>query len=208
MFIHASWWVIDPLPIAPAPFGTTAYWRWWSALTLANPDYPPGAFFKGTKAEAKAERQGKKAAIVEKEDRNKTAARKRDGWMCRFPRCGCHQVRTHPECAHVDGDKWMGGDHGTKSHHSQLMCLCPNRHKDSRISLHFKTLRIEFLTAKKANGPVRWYLDTTALTKAATQRISGDEKWAVLATETEPRVLAPLSAKQGGWLEKISELKA
>lgn len=167
-----------------------------------------GTMFKSTKAEAKAERQEKKAAIVEREDRNKTAARKRDGWMCRFPRCGCHALRTHPEVAHVDGDKGIGGDHGTKSHHSQLMCLCPNRHKDSRISLHFKTLRIEFLTKKKANGPVCWWLDVTALTKAATQRRSGDEKWAVLAAETAPRILGPVSAKQGGWLEQIAELSA
>jgi hypothetical protein len=31
-----DFWVIDPLPVPPAPFGSTAYWRWLSALTLAE----------------------------------------------------------------------------------------------------------------------------------------------------------------------------
>jgi hypothetical protein len=29
-------WRIDPLPVPPAPFGTTEYWRWWSAIVLAH----------------------------------------------------------------------------------------------------------------------------------------------------------------------------
>lgn len=162
--------------------------------------------FKGTKAEARAGRESSKRTTRDTEDRNKTAARRRDGWMCRFPRCGCHAKRLHPEACHVDGEKGMGGDHGTKSHVSQLLCLCGNRHRESRISLHFKTLRIEFLTEKKANGPVRWWLDVTALTKPASQRVSGDERWAVLATESAPRILEPLSHEQGAWLEQIAEL--
>lgn len=36
MWVHVSLWPVDPLPMPPAPFGTTAYWRWWSAQTLAN----------------------------------------------------------------------------------------------------------------------------------------------------------------------------
>lgn len=37
MVIHASlWFACDPLPMPPAPHGTMAYWRWWSALTLAG----------------------------------------------------------------------------------------------------------------------------------------------------------------------------
>lgn len=37
MWIHHSLWIdCDPLPVPPAPFGTTAFWRWQSALTLAR----------------------------------------------------------------------------------------------------------------------------------------------------------------------------
>ena len=35
MWIHADLWRVDPLPVPPAPYGTTQYWRWLSALTLA-----------------------------------------------------------------------------------------------------------------------------------------------------------------------------
>lgn len=152
--------------------------------------------------------QAGKKEIREKEDRQKTLARKRDGWTCRFPRCICHSLRLHPEAAHVDGDKGIGGDHGVRSHHSQLLLLCAARHKESRISLHAQTLRIEFLTSKKANGPVRWWLDYTALSKSASQRVTGDAKWVVLAVESQPRVLDPLTERQGEWLDRIRELHA
>lgn len=163
--------------------------------------------FKPSKFEARMGREAIKKEIRDKEDRNKTLARKRDGWMCRFPRCVCHSLRLHPEAAHVDGDKGMGGDHGERSHYSQLLCLCPPRHKESRISLHQQTLRIEFLTSKKANGPIRWWLDYTALTKSNAERRSGDAKWVVLAEESQPRILEPLTARQGDWLDRIRELQ-
>ena len=36
MWIHSILWERDPLPVPPAPFGTMAFWRWWSALVLAE----------------------------------------------------------------------------------------------------------------------------------------------------------------------------
>lgn len=30
-----DFWLIDPLPVPPAPAGTAEYWRWLSAATLA-----------------------------------------------------------------------------------------------------------------------------------------------------------------------------
>ena len=36
MWMHASLWDIDPLPVSLAPYGSMAWWRWWSALTLAQ----------------------------------------------------------------------------------------------------------------------------------------------------------------------------
>lgn len=163
--------------------------------------------FKPTKAEARAERDDQKQSVKDKEDRHKSAARKRDGWMCRFPRCGCHRRRLHPEVAHSTS-KGMGGDHGTLSHVYQMICLCKDRHQDSRISLHKGTLRMEFLTTKGTNGPVRWWVDVTAIDTSAARRRSGDEHWVAVASESDVRVLEPLTPEQGALLERIAELAA
>ncbi len=163
-----------------------------------------GPMWKGTKEDARAERDRGKQAIVEKEGRNKSAARKRDGWACRFPRCICHQKRLHPEVAHVDGDKGIGGDHGERSHVTQLMCLCTLRHQDSRISLHKGTLRIEFLDTLKASGPVRWWANVAVLDNPLATLEQAD--WQCIGYERERGVLAPLTHEQGEWLERIREL--
>jgi hypothetical protein len=166
-----------------------------------------GSQFKGTKAEARAEKEEKKQGIADKEDRNKTAARRRDGWMCRFPRCVCHVKRLHPEVAHTHS-KGAGGDHGTRSHHSLLICLCPLRHRESRVSFHYETMKAEPLTEKGMDGPVRWLVDITAITVPQSCRQAGDEDWQVVATESRVRVLEPLTKQQAGWLEAIAGLTA
>lgn len=159
---------------------------------------------KRTKEEARAEDRSVKQGVIVKESRNKSAARKRDGWACRFPRCACLLLRLHPEVAHVDGDKGIGGDHGERSHVTQLMCLCKLRHQhgESRISLHRKTLRIEFLSPAKASGPVRWWVNVAVLDYPLTSV----EDWRVVAQERECRVLEPLTHEQGQWLERIADL--
>lgn len=178
-----------------------------------NRDYPPGAFMKGqpnsgcasTKAAARSEKAADKKSIRDYEDRNKTAARKRDGTVCRFPRCRCHVLRLHPEVAHCDGSKGIGGDHGTKSHVSQLICLCKLRHQDSLISLHYQNLRIVFLTEKKANGPVAWLVNVTAIDFPLSNKPA---QWVEVAREREPRILETLTHEQGALLERIAEMSA
>lgn len=166
-------------------------------------EWPKGeAHFKGAKEEAQAERRKDKKAVVEKEARNKSMARRRDSWACRFPRCSCHQLRLHPEVAHVDGSKGMSGGDGDRSAIKQLMCLCKPRHQDSRISVHKGTLRIEFLSADKANGPVRWWVDVAKLDDPLTPTVD----WQCVAEESQVRVLKPLTADQGAMLERIKEL--
>lgn len=162
-----------------------------------------GSMFKGTKAEARADRQASKDEIKDKEDRNKSAARKRDGWMCRFPRCGCHQKRLHPEAAHVES-KRMGGDHGNRSHRSNLICLCRGRHRESVISLHAGTLRCEPLTVKGTDAKVRWWVNAAVLG----DRFAKEPRWVVVATETRPTFIEPLTKEQGAILEQIAELNA
>jgi hypothetical protein len=179
-----------------------------------NPAYPPGAFFKGqpdsgcaaTREEARSEKSAAKALVVAKESRNKSAARKRDGWVCRFPRCSCHLKRLHPEVGHCDGDKGMGSDHGNRSRRNQLICLCIPRHQTSWISLHKKNLRIVFLTPEKADGPVAWLVNVTAIDRPLAPM--ADAKWIEVARELSPCILSPLTHEQGALLERIAEMTA
>lgn len=169
-------------------------------------EWEPGtAHFKPSRMEARIEREADKARVRDGEDRNKAAARRRDGWMCRFPRCVCHrpQLRLHPEVAHVVS-KGMGGDHGTRSAVAGLICLCPPRHRESRISLHRGTLKVEALTDRGMNGPVCWLANVAVLDEP----FSSKEQWVVVARESQPRVLEPLTKEQGALLERIAELAA
>lgn len=183
-------------------------------------EYEPGVFplrakgtmFKGTKTEARAAVDKRKTDKADYEDRNKTKVRKDDNYTCRFPRCGCVRKRTHPDVAH-DEHKAMGGDPlKQRSETGNLVCLCPPRHRESRVSLHAGTIRMEFLTELGTRGAIRWWVDATAVEKAIAHRQQGDERWVVVATEEvtedKPRRLLPLSKEQGALLEQIAELKA
>lgn len=161
---------------------------------------------KPTKMQSRVQKADTKQSRVEHEDRNKTKARKRDGWMCRFPRCVCHRLRLHPEVAHTVNKAMGGNPDGEKSDVSKLICLCPPRHQESRISLHRGTLKVETLTAKGTNGPVRWLVDVAALEASSAQ--NAPAQWVIVATETAVRVLEPLTHQQGALLERIAELPA
>jgi hypothetical protein len=168
--------------------------------------------FKGSKSEVRAEKEAKKKSVQNYEDRNKTAVRKDDGYMCRFPRCSCHAKRTEPEVAHWK-HKGAGGDPGKqRSEPENLICLCPPRHRESRVSLHAGTVRLEYLTEYGARGAVRWWVDITAITTPISRRQPGDEKWRVLAEEevekTKPRRLLALTKAQGAFLELLAEMEA
>lgn len=162
-----------------------------------------GPMWKTSKEEARAERDGKKQAVKDKEDRNKTRARKRDGSMCRFPRCACLAKRLHPEVAHIE-PKGMGGDHGERSDLWNLICLCKLRHQDSRISIHAGTLRLEALSVNGTSGPVRWWANVAVLDNPHATPDQAD--WQCVAEETRLRVLKPPTHQQGEWLRRIQEL--
>jgi hypothetical protein len=164
-----------------------------------------GPMWKGTKEEARAERDREKQSVKDKEDRNKTLARKRDQSMCRFPRCACHQKRLVPEVAHV-APKSAGGDHGLRSGTDNLICLCRLRHRESRISIHAGTLRVEALSVDGMNGPVRWWVNVAILDNPFAKLEDAD--WQCVAEESSVRVLKPPTADQGALLERIKELAA
>jgi hypothetical protein len=120
-----------------------------------NPDLAPGALQKPAKGTAHAERVQKRMAVESHEDREKTKARKRDGYRCRWPGCDCFERRDRIEVAHIE-DKGMGGDHGLRSDADMLICLCVARHQ-GRPSLHSGDLRIEPLTVAGTNGPCAFW---------------------------------------------------
>jgi hypothetical protein len=182
-------------------------------------DYAPGfplratgPMFKGTKAEARAKTDEKKQQRRDYEDKNKTKVRKDDDWTCRFPRCACVKKRTHPDVAH-DEHKAMGGDPlMQRSGVHNLICLCPARHKESRLSLHAGTIRMEYLQSIGTRGAVRWWVDATAIDTPIAKRQRGDERWVVVGTEElttdKPRRWVPFTKDQAALLERIAELSA
>lgn len=175
--------------------------------TLGEMNATPRAEPKGTKHEARMKVESARQEIRDKEDRHKSAARKRDGWVCRFPRCVCHRLRLAPEVHHVI-PKGFGGDHGTVSTSEYLVCLCRPRHRESRVSFHFGAIQIEALTPAGMNGAIRWWIDITAIFRPLAQRQPGDEQWFLVAEEESVRVLKPLTRQQGDVLERIAELAA
>jgi hypothetical protein len=123
---------------------------------MANPDYAPGAFMKPPKGSYKLEREKAKTALKSSEQAEKTKVRIRDGAAyCRLvPRCRFDQHET----AHIFSKK-MGGDHGKRSIAALMLRSCWYHHRGP-WSLHSSDLRVEFLTERKADGPIAtWGLD-------------------------------------------------
>lgn len=181
-------------------------------MTCFNPwprhTYQP----KATKTEVRAIKAKDKQDVVSYEARNKTTVRKDDDYACRFPRCSCLLKRIHPDVAH-DVHKGIGGDPlKQRSGIQNLICLCPARHKESRLSLHAGTIRMEYLTELGTRGAVRWWVDATAVDTSIGSRQAGDERWVVVGTEEiaekKPRRWVPFTKAQGALLAQIAELNA
>lgn len=108
---------------------------------------------KPVKGAARAERVADRIREEQREQRAKTAARKRDGYRCRWPHCDCEERRDRLEVAHIR-DKSLCGENDS----ANLICLCLARHQ-GRPSLHSGDLAIRPIDEKDgANGPVEfWY---------------------------------------------------
>lgn len=84
------------------------------------------------------------------EQREKKAAKKRDGHKCRWPEP--HKCRGVLESAHIK-DASLGGD----MHRSNLVSLCAWLHRRGPESIHGKQLKIEKETARGADGPLSYW---------------------------------------------------
>jgi hypothetical protein len=118
---------------------------------MANPDLAPGALAKPKKGTARMAHVDTRRATDLQETRNKRAAKARDGYRCRRPRCPhCKApgVRYVMQAAHVfAGAKGMGGDPTlVRSEVRHFLTLCPPSHgEQERHVLHVVPLDQERL---------------------------------------------------------------
>jgi hypothetical protein len=117
-------------------------------------DYSQSAHPKLSREDSELARRERKAAVKLHERHEKEKVVARDGLhTCRLvPQC---RERDKHETAHLD-DKGMGGDHGNRTDASVMVRACFFHHQGN-WSLHSKDLRVEYLTAEKANGAIAVY---------------------------------------------------
>jgi hypothetical protein len=122
---------------------------------------------------AKYQRREKHAKADNKEARNKTAVRKRDGYTSRWPDDDGQPL----EVAHLT-HKGMGGDITTTRSTPDRMILVSRAVHQGPRSLHSGDRRVVFLTPERTNGPVA-FLEKRGM------------KWVEIARELWPGTLAP-----------------
>lgn len=143
----------------------------------------------------------------------KRAVRKVAGGRCRFPLCGCRKMGlalvASLEVSH-DKHKGMGGNPaGDRSTPEIMILFCKHRHQFGRISRHAGTLRTEPIVKRLGNnGPVKFLVDVSALRA----RVAGDagvlvDRWRVVARESAPGVLLPLTDWQRRTLERLATME-
>jgi len=122
------------------------------------------------------EREKTRADIEKAEEAAKKLAKKRDGFVCRWPEA--HKCRGLLEGAHIFEDKGMGGDHGTVSDTWNLMALCAWLHRRGPATIHGKLLKVEPETPDGADGPCSFW-----------RRATIQDEWTCVGVETAIGVL-------------------
>lgn len=98
------------------------------------------------------DREAARADYEAKLDAAKKAAKKRDGFVCRWPEV--HKCRGLLEGAHLV-DASLGGLPERKN----IVTLCAWIHRRGPASIHGKQLHLEVETADEADGPLAFYRD-------------------------------------------------
>lgn len=111
---------------------------------------------KPAKGSALLARRAKKQQTDAHERAEKAAARKRDGYRCRWPSCTYRALKLPIEVAHLT-HKGMGGDpRQLRTTRDQLITLCQPHHQGGH-SLHSGDLEIQPLTEAGTDGPCAFY---------------------------------------------------
>jgi hypothetical protein len=159
--------------------------------------------WKTTRTASKRAKLKRRIKVATAEKDNKKASKKRDGYRCRFPLCGCRKLGLRLESSHWE-HKGPGGDpRGIRSDQDNLATLCSHRHKDGRISIDKGTLRPVFLTAKKYDGPVAWEISV----QAYLGKYDRTDTWARVATERAIGEWEPFGPVQLERLQILAEME-
>lgn len=174
-------------------------------MTWTEPHWKPSATAR-KKAALKTRGEAKATEAT-----NKRAAKKRDGYKCRFPLCGCAKLKLRIESSH-DLHKGMGGNPaGDRSETAGLITLCLHRHQHGAISRHAGTLRARHLSPERGNdGPVYWDVDAVVLERYAIRVPIGNcisegdgRLWVNVAREASPGCYSYLNFPI---LERLAEM--
>jgi hypothetical protein len=121
------------------------------------------------------------------EKSEKAKVRRRDKG-CRFPQCDCRRRRPRPrlEVSH-DAHKGKGGNpSGDRSVAERMILFCVTRHQEGVVSRHHGTLKTEYLTSRKSDGPLEFWI-----------RFAVSSPWELLARERSVGVLEYYDADLG-----------
>lgn len=164
-------------------------------------------FPKPSRVDRLNERERQRRDRAKTEKTAKAQAKRRDGYRCRFPLCGCARVHRRLESAHVI-DKSRGGPNKT----SNLLTLCVDRHQDSVYALHRGTIDVRPVHEPQGfDGPAAFYIDTEeAVRIVGEQALAGHPGvWpmrVLIATESAVGVLEPLQDWQRTILETLARM--
>jgi hypothetical protein len=169
-----------------------------------SPVWPPrhvGPLKKPSASKRKADRLKQRRQVAQQERDNKMQAKKRDGYKCRFPLCGCGRLQLPVESSHWRQHKGMGGDClGVRSGVEDLITICSHRHREGRIAIDKGTLRVLALTPAGANGPVEWWMDVKAYAGEPGQQ------WVRIAKEERPGALEVLTLEASLVLQGLARM--
>jgi hypothetical protein len=165
-----------------------------------------GALPKPARGTARLERRERRQEARTKEDKEKAAARRRDG-RCRFPLCGCKRFGYALHVSHFVHHKGIGGDpSGERSDRRWLIQLCIARHLGNKIAIDRGTLDCRPVVPELgAEGPVAWYVDAAAIGRI---ELEDDYGWYLLATENAVGQLEPLNPIQREILTMLASMRA
>ncbi len=170
-----------------------------------------GSNFKAPRVNAKVTRTLKRKVRDNTENQNKAEVRRRDNKACRggcrFPLCGCRKFNLAKHVCHLE-HKGMGGNPlEDRSAPEKMIQACIARHREHVFSLDKGTVQCRPRTRAGTDGPVEWWLDVETLRDYNLSPFTSKAEWWLVARESAPGVLEPLSAAQLEVLEALAGMQ-